>query len=65
MLRQPGRVFSRESLLDAVWGVACNVTDRTIDVHIRRLRSKLEENPSRPRYIRSVRGFGYTVRDGG
>ena len=63
MLRQPGRVFSRGSLLNAVWGVACNVTDRTIDVHIRRLRRKLEENPSRPRYIRSVRGFGYTVRE--
>ncbi len=63
MLRQPGRVFSRDSLLNAVWGVACNVTDRTVDVHIRRLRRKLEKDPSRPRYIRSVRGFGYTVRD--
>ncbi len=63
MLRQPGRVFSRDSLLNAVWGVACNVTDRTVDVHIRRLRRKLEADPSRPRYIRSVRGFGYTVRD--
>lgn len=64
MLRQPGRVFSRASLLSSVWGLACNVTDRTVDVHIRRLRRKLEDNPSRPRYIRSVRGFGYTVRDG-
>ncbi len=64
MLRQPGRVFSRASLLNAVWGVACNVTDRTVDVHIRRLRRKLEADPSKPRYIRSVRGFGYTVRDG-
>jgi len=63
MLRQPGRVFSRSSLLDAVWGVACNLTDRAVDVHIRRLRRKLGEDPSRPRYIRSVRGFGYTVRD--
>ena len=63
MLRQPGRVFSRASLLDAVWGVACNVTDRTVDVHIRRLRRKLEADPSKPHYIRSVRGFGYTVRD--
>ena len=63
MLREPGRVFSRDSLLNAVWGVACNVTDRTVDVHIRRLRRKLEADPSRPQYIRSVRGFGYTVRD--
>ena len=63
MLRQPGRVFSRDSLLNAVWGMACNVTDRTVDVHIRRLRRKLEADPSRPRYIRSVRGFGYTVRN--
>ncbi len=63
MLRHPGRVFSRDSLLNAVWGVTSSVTDRTVDVHIRRLRSKLEEDPSKPRYIRSVRGFGYTVRD--
>ena len=63
MVRQPGRVFSRESLLNAVWGVACSVTDRTVDVHIRRLRSKLEPEPSNPQYIRSVRGFGYTVRN--
>ena len=63
MLRQPGRVFSRDRLLNSVWGVACNVTDRTVDVHIRRLRRKIEKDPSRPRYIRSVRGFGYTVRD--
>lgn len=63
MLRQPGRVWSREALLQAVWGLACHVTDRTVDVHIRRLRSKLEADPSDPQYIRSVRGFGYTVRD--
>ena len=63
MLRQPGRVWSRAALLQAVWGLACHVTDRTVDVHIRRLRSKLEADPSNPRYIRSVRGFGYTVRD--
>ena len=63
MLRQPGRVWSRAALLQAVWGLACHVTDRTVDVHIRRLRSKLEDDPSNPQYIRSVRGFGYTVRD--
>ena len=63
MVRQPGRVFSRASLLNAVWGVACDVTDRTVDVHIRRLRRKLEPDPSNPQYIRSVRGFGYTARN--
>ena len=63
MLRQPGRVWTRAALLQAVWGLACHVTDRTVDVHIRRLRSKLEADPSNPRYIHSVRGFGYTVRD--
>ena len=63
MIRQPGRVFSRASLLNAVWGVVWNVTDRTVDVQIRRLRRKLEPNPSKPQYIRSVRGFGYTVRN--
>ena len=63
LLRQPGRVWSRAALLQAVWGVACHVTDRTVDVHIRRLRRKLEADPSNPTYIRSVRGFGYTVRD--
>ena len=60
LLRQPGRVWSRAALLQAVWGVACHVTDRTVDVHIRRLRRKLEADPSNPTYIRSVRGFGYT-----
>lgn len=63
MLRQPGRVWSREALLQAIWGLACHVTDRTVDVHIRRLRRKVEDDPSNPQYIRSVRGFGYTVRD--
>lgn len=63
MLRQPGRVWTRAALLQAVWGLACHVTDRTVDVHIRRLRSKLEADPAKPRYIHSVRGFGYTVRD--
>lgn len=62
MIRQPGRVFTRTSLLNSVWGLACNVADRTVDVHVRRLRRKLEPDPSKPRYLRSVRGFGYTLR---
>lgn len=63
MLRRPGRVWSRLALLQSVWGAGCHVADRTVDVHIRRLRRKLEADPSKPRYIRSVRGFGYTLRD--
>lgn len=63
MLRRPGRVWSRIALLQSVWGVGCHVAHRTIDVHIRRLRRKLEADPSNPQYIRSVRGFGYTLRE--
>jgi len=55
-----GIVFSREQLLDAVWGLDKAVTDRTVDVYILRLRQKLEEDPSNPTLIRSVRGFGYS-----
>ena len=57
MLSSPGIVFTREQLLDAVWGHGHAVTDRTVDVYVLRLRQKLEE---RYRFIRSVRGFGYS-----
>lgn len=62
MIRQPGRVFTRTSLLNSVWGLNSAVADRTVDVHVRRLRRKLEPDPSNPRYIRSVRGVGYTLK---
>ena len=55
-----GVVFSREQLLDAVWGMDKAVTYRTVDVFILRLRQKLEDDPSNPLLIRSVRGFGYS-----
>jgi phosphate regulon transcriptional regulator PhoB len=55
----PRRVFSRDHLLDAVWGRDHFVTPRTVDVHIRRLREKIEEEAERPHYIQTVRGFGY------
>jgi two-component system alkaline phosphatase synthesis response regulator PhoP len=56
----PGRVFSRETLLDVVYPRAeVNVLDRTVDVHIKNLRQKIEKNPARPRYIKTVRGIGY------
>ncbi len=55
----PRRVFSRERLLDEVWGPDRFVTPRTVDVHIRRVREKIEESPDRPRYVQTVRGSGY------
>jgi DNA-binding response OmpR family regulator len=56
-------VFSREQLLDSVWGHDRAVTDRTVDVYILRLRQKIEQDPTNPLYIRSVRGFGYSFNE--
>ena len=55
----PGRAFSRLDLLDRLQGTACEGYERTIDVHIRNLRTKIETDPSNPRYIETVYGFGY------
>jgi DNA-binding response OmpR family regulator len=60
LMSRPGVVFSREQLLDAVWGHDRAVTDRTVDVYILRLRQKIEADPANPLLIRSVRGFGYS-----
>ncbi|HQK26517.1 MAG TPA: response regulator [Smithellaceae bacterium] len=57
--RNPGRVYSRNQILDHVWGDDTFVTDRTVDVHIRRLRSQIEKDIENPRYILTIRGFGY------
>lgn len=65
LMSRPGVVFSREQLLDAVWGHDRAVTDRTVDVYILRLRQKVESDPANPTFIRSVRGFGYSFNDGG
>jgi len=54
-----GKVFNRERLLDAVWSDEAFVEPRTVDVHIRRLRSHIEEDPSHPVYIKTLRGIGY------
>lgn len=54
-----GRVFDRQTLLSRVWGEDCYVDDRTVDVHIRWLREKLEERPARPELLVTVRGVGY------
>jgi len=58
-LTHPGHAYSRDQLLDAVWGEQRFVTPRTVDVHVRRLREQIEEQPDSPRYLTTVRGFGY------
>jgi two-component system phosphate regulon response regulator PhoB len=59
LARHPGRVFSRDQLLDAVWGDARFVTPRSVDVYVRRLREKIEAEPETPRYLKTLRGAGY------
>jgi DNA-binding response OmpR family regulator len=59
----PGRVYSRQALLEAVWGGSAYREPRTIDVHIRHLREKLEADPAEPSFILTVRGAGYHFRD--
>ena len=63
LARAPGRVFSRTMLLERVWGDASYRDPRTIDVHIRHLREKLEEEAKTPELILTVRGVGYRFRD--
>jgi DNA-binding response OmpR family regulator len=60
---RPGRVFSRQALLEALWGGSEYREPRTIDVHVRHLREKLERDPREPRLILTVRGVGYRFRD--
>lgn len=56
----PGRPFSREALIETIWGYEGDIgSDRTVDVHIRHLREKIEEDPANPRWIQTVRGIGY------
>ncbi len=59
MMRNPGRVYSRDNLLNIVWGYEYPGDMRTVDVHIRRLREKLEANPAKPEYILTKWGVGY------
>jgi len=63
-LRTPGRVFERSQILDAVWGSDVVVGDRTVDVHVKALRRKIEEAGGDPRVLETVRGVGYRLRDG-
>ena len=62
LMRNPNRVYSRESLLDTIWAYEYRSDIRTVDVHIRRLREKLEENPAEPKYILTKWGVGYYFR---
>jgi len=62
-LSHPGRAYSRDRLLESVWGEQRFVTPRTVDVHVRRLREQIEERPDAPRYLTTVRGFGYRFED--
>ena len=61
LVRHPGRTFTRDQLLDKVWGADYNGDVRTVDLHVRRLRTKVEEDPSDPRLIQTVWGVGYRL----
>ena len=58
-MENPGKVYSRETLLDTIWGYDYPGDARTVDVHVRRLREKIEEKPSEPKYIYTKWGVGY------
>jgi DNA-binding response OmpR family regulator len=63
LARAPGRVFTRDMLLSRIWGDSAYRDPRTIDVHIRHLREKVERDPKDPDYLFTVRGVGYRFRD--
>ncbi len=64
-MSNPRRVFTRSELLERVWGYSAYVDERTVDVHVRKLRQKVEEDPSHPRLIVTVWGVGYKFAQGG
>ncbi len=61
LVERKGKVFTRDQLLDAVWKDEAFVEPRTVDVHIRRLRTQVEDDPSNPKYVKTKRGIGYYV----
>ncbi|MFE0652843.1 response regulator transcription factor [Streptomyces sp. NPDC059534] len=65
LARDPGRVFTRAQLIERVFGFDSDVLERTVDVHVRNLRLKLEPDPARPRHLETVYGRGYRLADGG
>jgi DNA-binding response OmpR family regulator len=65
LISSPGRVFSRAQLLADAYGTQAYLTERTVDVHVMKLRKKLEDDPRRPALLRTVYGVGYTLAAGG
>lgn len=63
LAHQPGRIFSREQLLEAIHGVAFDGYDRSVDSHVKNLRRKIEPDPRQPRYIQTIYGMGYRFAD--
>ena len=61
-MRNPGQVFSRDQLLEKVWGYDYAGETRTVDVHVHWLRSAIEADPGQPRYLQTIRGTGYVLR---
>ncbi|MEN2985852.1 MAG: response regulator transcription factor [Thermodesulfovibrionaceae bacterium] len=61
LAERPNKIFNRDYLLDAIWGQDIYVDPRTVDVHIRRLRIKIEDDPENPKYIKTLRGVGYYI----
>lgn len=62
-LKNPDRVYTREQLLDILWGIGYPSEERTIDVHMRRLREKIEDNPAEPKYLKTKWGVGYYYKE--
>nr|MBA2757862.1 winged helix-turn-helix domain-containing protein [Chloroflexota bacterium] len=62
LLRHPGQVFTRDQLLEKVWGYDYAGETRTVDVHVHWLRSQIEDDPAQPTFIHTVRGVGYVFR---
>ena len=62
LMRNEGKVFSRENLLDIIWGHDYYGEERTVDVHVRRLREKIERNPAHPEHLVTKWGVGYFFR---
>ena len=62
-LKNPDKVYTREQLLDILWGIGYPSEERTIDVHMRRLREKIEDNPAEPKYLKTKWGVGYYYKE--
>lgn len=63
LIKNPDKVYTRENLLDMLWGIGFPSEERTIDVHMRRLREKIEDNPADPKYLKTKWGVGYYYRE--